>query len=153
MYSYDTAPDIIKIGGIFSPFDKDGNVNSIQSENLAAFLMAIDEINDKTDGIFDWVLPNSQIVIVKGSGNGNLGAIGAVSSIMDSFFGTGIQGVVNGMPNTETISALNSLNSYEVVQASSMASDSILADGGTFPYKIQVCPVDSFQGESVMMIL
>ena len=58
---------ILNFGGLFETFDSnnDGSITVLQSgvQRKAAFLMAINEINNKTDGIADDLLPNHTINI------------------------------------------------------------------------------------------
>jgi hypothetical protein len=51
-----TVPVIAHIGGLFAPLTPSGHRDLAQAEHLAAFLMAINDINNKTDGIYDDVL-------------------------------------------------------------------------------------------------
>ena len=48
----------IDIGGLFNAFDKQGRNSSAGAQQLAAFLMAVREINDKHDGEYDDLLPD-----------------------------------------------------------------------------------------------
>lgn len=63
------------LGGLFSLFDLDGNLDPVQVENLAAFLMAVKEINNKTDGIADDMLVNTQVKFQIEYGNSFLNAV------------------------------------------------------------------------------
>lgn len=62
-------------GGLFSIFDNNGYLDPVQVENLAAFLMAIRELNNKTDGIADDILVNTQIKFQIDYGNSFLNAV------------------------------------------------------------------------------
>eukprot|EP00392_Amoebophrya_sp_AT5.2_P019685 g20635.t1 len=49
-YAFDGAPEIVKIGGLFAAILEDGGeIDVVQAELLAAFIMAINELNNKTD--------------------------------------------------------------------------------------------------------
>jgi len=63
LFTFDEPPNVRKLGGLFSLFNPSGQPDYIQIEYLTAFLMAVEEINDKSDGIFDDILPNTQIVV------------------------------------------------------------------------------------------
>jgi hypothetical protein len=60
--------DVVKLGGLFSPF-LNSNVSTRLVEHEAAFLMAIDAINNKGDGVFDDILPNTQLKYALRGGN------------------------------------------------------------------------------------
>jgi hypothetical protein len=49
----------VAIGGLFAPVSADGVWDVDQAQHLAAFVMAVNDINNKTDGIFDDILPNT----------------------------------------------------------------------------------------------
>ena len=56
-------PAKVRIGGIFPLFHHDGTgaLYPGGSEYLHAFLMAVRAINDKTDGLWDCLLPHTKI--------------------------------------------------------------------------------------------
>ena len=79
LFTFSAPPATVTIGGLF-PFWQDGVIdwntppqyrtysgnNTHRSwsgnQHLAAFVMAIREVNNKSDGIFDWLLPNTEII-------------------------------------------------------------------------------------------
>eukprot|EP01041_Mallomonas_annulata_P008621 gene8621-17784_t len=64
MFSFLNLSSItIRIGGLFPQTDFHGNLDNIGAQYLASFLMAVREINNKTDGIADDLLPNIDLVI------------------------------------------------------------------------------------------
>lgn len=85
-----------------------------------------------------------------GSGIGHVGMISAVQQIMDSFYFTGVNCVVNGMDNTETITSASLLNSYEILQANAVATDATLGDFSLYPRNIRMSPLETFEGMSAL---
>lgn len=152
-YTFSKPPNYVKIGGLFAPVDQYGRFDVIEAENLAAFLMAIDDINNKTDGVFDFLLPNTKLVYALETGREFAGAVTAAQNLVESFYSTGVYGVVCGLPNLETMAADQLFRDHKIVQAHSMATDTNLGFGDTFPYKIQTCPIDSFQGMVLQNII
>lgn len=146
-YSYAYPPQFVKLGALFCPVDSAGNIDLVQIENLAAFILAIDAINNKTDGIFDNLLPNTQIVFSFRSGAGYAGGIAAADSVTKAFNGIGIVGVVNGLTNLEVTLDNELFKDHALVQSHSMAQDSNLGTANSFPYKVQTVPLDSFEGD------
>ena len=66
-------PQTFLIGGMFDTYQVENK--SLQyvrqeagSQNLAAFVMAIDEINNKFDGIFDNILPRTKLSMIVNGG-------------------------------------------------------------------------------------
>lgn len=151
-YSHSTTPAIFKIGALFTPFDQYGKFSVSQAENLAAFLMAIDEINDKTDGIYDDILPNTQLKVALSGGFGFEGGVSAVGSLEKAFFGSGVHAIVGALPNLETEAANQMAINGKVVQVHAAAMDTDLGNGGKYPYKMQTVPIDSFQGMVIQHI-
>jgi hypothetical protein len=64
---------VVQIGGLFTPFDLNGNFSSSGYQQMAAFLMAIREINDKTDGIWDNLNLTLQYAIASPYASGEYG--------------------------------------------------------------------------------
>ena len=95
-YSFSNPPTVLKIGGLFSPFDDSGNVNSMQVQSLAAFLLAVKQINNKTDGVLDDILPDSTIVVNIQSAHSYLEGTQAATAFKDAFFGSGVLANVIG---------------------------------------------------------
>ena len=148
-YSFDNAPAVIKIGGYFTPFNADYSVNYQQVECLAAFLMAIKEINNNNN-----LLGNSKIVAAIKSGNGYYDAAKAGTEFITSFYDTGIVGLINSMPNTEAISATNVVtNAGNVAQIITQATDSSLAVSSSLFYGTQVTALDSYAGTVLQDII
>jgi hypothetical protein len=56
-----SPPSTLRIGGLFSIMDENGNIDLAGVQQQAAFLMAIRAINDKGDGVMDEILPNTEI--------------------------------------------------------------------------------------------
>ena len=79
-YSTVSFPQVLKIGGSFSVFDSKGNPDPEQAQCLAAFLMAVQEIN--SDSYF---LPNTTLVTGIVDGNDFRGTIQASTSLLNSY--------------------------------------------------------------------
>ena len=145
-YSFDGPSKIIKLGGYFTPFYDDGQLNQNEIECLAAFLMAIEEINANPN-----LLPNSQIVTAVRSGNGYYSATDTSFNFVNAFYDTGIIGLINSMSNTEAIASTGLLrNVGGIVQLLSKANDSSLSN---FQYNTQLVPLDSYDGHVLQKVL
>jgi hypothetical protein len=60
--NHSAAPKEIHFAGFFAPLNASGYRDVKQLEHLAAFIMAINEINNKTDGVYDDLLPETLII-------------------------------------------------------------------------------------------
>jgi ABC-type branched-subunit amino acid transport system substrate-binding protein len=147
-YAFDTAPAIVKIGGLFSAFVDGGSLlDKENAEFLSMFLMAVQEINNKTDGVHDDLLPNTQLKFsVVNSVSTALSGATAYSEIKDSFFHRGVSGIVN----TLSSELVESINAYAVndesFQVLSAARDAALGDGLQYSFKSSTVPLHSFIG-------
>jgi ABC-type branched-subunit amino acid transport system substrate-binding protein len=147
-YAFSSPPSIVKIGGLFSAFvDGGSTMDKENAEFLSLFLMAVDEINNKTDGIHDSLLPNTQLKIsVVNSVSTAISGATAYEDLKDSFYHRGVSGLVN----TLSSDLVKSVNAYavedETFQVISKAQDSALADGLQYSFKSSTIPLDSFIG-------
>lgn len=134
--------NVIKIGGYFTPLDQDGNFNEDQAQMQAAFIMAINEINQRSD-----ILPTTKLVYTVKGGNGFYGAMTAAEWLAELSFGGftidgtyygGVDAIVGAGNDMETMSSDQLLAELKVVQVHTVAMDTDLGIGQTYPYKIQV---------------
>ena len=86
----------VHIGIHYSPYSTDGAISEGGKQQLAAMLMAINEINDKNDGIKDDVLAGTTLrVAVQAVPNTFFGAsVGSHYLSSEAFGGTGVSAVV-----------------------------------------------------------
>lgn len=148
-YHFDTPEtNVIKIGGIFSNVDEEtGSVDANQAQGLAAFLMAVEDVNAAFGSKFKF-----RHAIV--SGKGRRAAVEVASYLArEAFSGTGVDIVVSAAENIETMAALKMFEAYRVVQIHALAQDTLLGSGTDYPYKIQTVPIDSFQGMVLQSIM
>ena len=82
-----STPQVVKIAAYFKPFDDEGNVDSFMVQHLAAFLMAVREINNKSDGVCDDLLPHTRIAVSLLSPSGFISEEMAVAQSLSVDFG------------------------------------------------------------------
>jgi hypothetical protein len=95
-----TAPVTVSIGGLFSIFDSDGVPNHETMQLQAAFLMAVEAINNKTDGFYDSILPDTDLKIAVRGVNQRYNNAIAVSELLDAVDiggDIGVHALVNGL--------------------------------------------------------
>ena len=116
--------------------------------------MAVREINNKSDGVADHVLPNSRIVVsIKtpvGSFESQRDAIAAATT---DFGGTGVHAAFSALGSDEVIAADAQFHTSGIVMAHSVANDARLSDGQFYPYKVQLTAAQAFQGMVLQDIL
>ena len=120
-YSFSSPPAVLKIGALFSPFDASGNVSIKQVHSLAAFMMAVNHINNKTDGVLDDVLPNSKLVVEFQSANTYLEGTEVAVGFTSAFYGSGVLASIVGTPSEVSL-AMNAL----LTQSSDVSTDCVL---------------------------
>jgi len=127
------------LGGLFNVFNVDGTSNPLQAQHLAAFLLAIKEINQNNtyfkDISFDYVIRSGY-----GTGGGYL----AADEILNA--NQNVIAAVTALPDSETIGASTEFSYNEVVSISSNATTVDLTDGSEYPYNFAINPLKTYEG-------
>ena len=155
---------IIKLGGYFNLINPDNvsHLNSNQAQSLAAFMMAVHEINSDPD-----LLPNHELRVAVRSGRENFpGAISAAeylalsapfpyyenpSSRYLSPSNLGVNVVVGAGSNLETMAMNQNFNGRHILQIHTVANDPQLQTGANYPYKIASVPSSSYEGKILIL--
>jgi hypothetical protein len=128
-----SAPPVMGLGGLFTPFTPSGHRDLAQAEHLAAFLMAINDINDKTDGIYDDLLPHTNLTYnIQGSSS----LIGATQEFFNLIEAS------SGAPLFSVVSALDNDDMLVIAQLAGKTGTQILttvSDSGEY-YDVNWCP-------------
>lgn len=115
-------------------------IDPTQLENLHAFLLAIDEINNQTV-----ILPDHEILFVIRTPYAN--KFSSVFQATQDLVSNKVLGVVGTLDNYGTDISNNLLTENTIVQSHSMAMGTEFGIGEDYPYKVQTVPIDSFQGK------
>jgi hypothetical protein len=115
----------IGIGGMFPTVTQTGEFDSSQAHHLAAFLLAIENINDKHDGIYDDLLPDHTLVSAIQAPAGTVQVGTAMANWASAFNNTGVFGFVSALPNDETVVADMIGVQSKIFQVNSVARDAI----------------------------
>eukprot|EP00164_Ancoracysta_twista_P002071 GFYU01002728.1.p1 GENE.GFYU01002728.1~~GFYU01002728.1.p1 ORF type:complete len:504 (-),score=141.53 GFYU01002728.1:225-1736(-) len=150
--SADTS--VLRLGGLFprfktakADFSKDGS--GIQ--RLSAFVMAINELNDKTDGLWDDVLPNTQIEYSVRDSKRDAGVafFQAFNLVTEAFGKKGVHAVVGPASSGPTMNSNLVFREYDTAQISYSATSPNLSDRSTYTSFFRTPPSDAFQGEAL----
>eukprot|EP00736_Rhodelphis_marinus_P008687 Rmarinus@m.23256 len=146
------ADPFLYIGGLFSltAYDTEGLrvPNEHGVANMAGFLMAVDEINNKTDGVLDNVLPQTQIVygIRDTERDTNKAYIEASSLITDPHYSSGSQvsliALVGARYSTTSEAVQAVASAYSQMQVSYASTSAELSD---FSWFLRTCTSDALQ--------
>ncbi len=151
-----TLPTEVYIGFVypqFLPIDifDDTSVeqqNYDGSQYLAAFLMAVREINNKTDGLYDDVLANTTIKFAVRDTRGPFiyDIDDATELSLDVFNKTGVKIVVGAASNSASSAIAQVFNDFKVNQVAYASTGSFLSYVGPYPYYFRTCMDDAFEG-------
>jgi ABC-type branched-subunit amino acid transport system substrate-binding protein len=140
-------------GGLF-PFYKTAKSNYASDrsgiERHAAFLRAVEDINNRTD-----ILPRTRLVFaVKDSKrDGSTAFIRAVDLCRHSFAGLGADAIVGPASSGPSAQAALITRNFKVPQVSYSATSSELSKGAVYEFFGRVVPSDSFQGQALAHIV
>jgi hypothetical protein len=98
-----SAPPVMGLGGLFSPLTPSGHRDLAQAEHLAAFIMAINEINDKTDGIYDDLLPDTNLTYSVQGATSLIAATTQFVNLVESFRSAPVFSVVSALGNEDML--------------------------------------------------
>jgi ABC-type branched-subunit amino acid transport system substrate-binding protein len=147
-FSTEGTPEVIKIGGLFSVFDSNGNPDPLQAQCLAAFLMAVKEVNANKN-----LLPQTKLVTGVIEGNGFSGMITAATSLMNYYFGgTGVDLVVSAGNDVETEISSQLFSQNKIIQIHTVAQAVELANGFLYSKRLQTTPLLSYQGRAILSL-
>jgi ABC-type branched-subunit amino acid transport system substrate-binding protein len=154
-YSHSSMPAVLKIGAFFQPYDSEGAFFPEQAQYMAAFLMAIEEINDKTDGLWDNLLPNTTLVSsIQIPDTTHLVSVeDQAVYLSDNAFTTGVTIALSALDSDLVKSTHRVLTQTKLPMIHSVATAAEFGEGSVFPYKVQTSPVSSFQGMVFQNIL
>ena len=138
-----------------------GNFDQSGMLRLGAFLLALKEINNKTDGVADWLLPNTHLqFVLRDSRRDDLsalvGALELLGSCSSSKISTqGIVAAVGAASSGPSESAAKAFAQARVPQISYSSTSPRLSDGSEsgFPFFLRTPPSDAFQAEAMVDVL
>jgi ABC-type branched-subunit amino acid transport system substrate-binding protein len=143
----------VHIGGIFAPISPLGVLDRAQQEHLAAFVMAINEINDKTDGMYDDLLNGTTIKFAAQQGPSMKTAATNFITLAESFDNQGLFGVVNSLPSLEGMYVIQLAVNLGIPNILSVTNNGALNEHATYPYMAKTVPLVSHQGVALQRLL
>ena len=114
---------------------------------FAAFRLALSEINNKTDGIADDLLPATQLLYARRDSKckDRWGFYGAMQLTQNTFGGQGVHAIVGAACSDASLSAAFLGTRLKVPQVSYSSTSGELSDGSKYPYFARTPPSDAFQ--------
>ena len=154
------------IGGIFETFQvKDKSLQylrqEVASQYLAAFVMAIDEINAKRDGYFDDILPNTKLRMIT-----VIGVNISVSYPLNDFIGgagrayllrnrdSSLVAVVDtAVRDLMAAATAQTLNNWGILNLMSRSTSNTYAHGEFFPLTLQNAPPETAEAAALVDLI
>ena len=117
--------------------------------------MQVNEINDKTDGVEDWLLPNTQLKYAYRDSKRDDSAafFGALALTQDVFGGDGVSAIVGAASSGPSASAAIVTARSLTPQISYSSSSPLLSDGRAYSYFLRTVPSDAFQSDAIVDVL
>jgi hypothetical protein len=146
-------PHRVRVGGFFSPLTRTGSLYLDQAEHLAAFMMAANDINNKTDGLFDKLLPNTAFHTALGLEDSLSSAATNAVNLGTAFGGKGVTAAVSSLGDTEALVVTQLLNSMGVLAVMSVASSGLFDMQSDYPAVANIRPLISREGMVIQNVL
>ena len=136
------AADTVRIGALYPRRRTSGLPYTSRSRRMAAFVMAVEEINNRTD-----LLPHTNLSFAVKDSKCSKGyaLVGAHELVSEAFGGAGVSALVGAACSSASASAASYANLYSVPQVSPSSTSATLSDSVTYPYFARVAPSDALQ--------
>jgi hypothetical protein len=132
-----TVPAEVYLGGVFAPMSTKGDALQ-QREHLAAFVMAINEINNRTDGLYDDILVNTTLKYSVHGGSTMQGALSNFFKFSSAFDNAGVFGIVNTLSNDNAFYVNQLATNMKIPTIVTFANNGAFYDTLSFPYTTKV---------------
>ena len=143
---------MFRVGSLFPMFRAlDEQLDRGGVQRFHGFLMAVREINDKSDGVLDDVLPGVTIRHAARDSKRDTGFafFGALYLADRAFDDTGVHAYVGAASSGPSINAARISTEFGVPQVSYSSTSVELSDSEQFPLFMRLPPSDEFQGKAM----
>ena len=148
--SIPSKPEFVKLGALFARFDLANRPRMQAQFDLAAFLMAIRDINSDKN-----ILPNTiiKIAVVDSRVDPATSVFRTLDLIKTAFGGTGVDAMIGPGYSVEVVVSAAVAQLFEKVQVSYFATSTELSVKTTYRYFARTCPSDAFQGLAMAQLV
>ena len=143
------APSLVRIGGLFSRLNH-GQPYELGQYSLAAFLIALQEINNSTSIL---KLTQLQYAVKESYLSPNSAISNSVDLITQAFSGKGVKAIIGPVISTEATASASVGASFQTVQISNSATSSALSNDGLYPFFTRTCPSDVYQARAMASLV
>jgi hypothetical protein len=141
----------VYLGGLFGSLTGAGSLDHL--EHLAAFLMAINEINNKTDGVYDDLLPSITLSYSVGTSNLLKSSAIRMAEFQGAFSGEGVFAVVNTLPAEAALYVNQMATKLHIPNILSVGNSGLFSSRSDYPYVSKVVALESHQGAIIQNTL
>ena len=146
-----TPPATVRVGCLSPSFKTAAagyGMDDSGIKRFSSFYLAIKEINNKTDGVWDDLLPNTTLEYawVDSKRDDTAALFGSLELATDAFGGEGVVGVIGAASSGPSTTAALCLKVTETPQISYSATSPLLSDGMTYSYFLRTSPSDALEG-------
>ena len=159
------APPSVVIGGLFNAFNVgiQGLIlrNDKECQHLAAFMLAVDEINNKHDGIVDTILNQTTVKISMYLGQDYVRTYppnsyfdGAASVFLGNVYNPSMVGMIEAdtlLP--QAMAASGSANAFGIVSMMSTSKSSVFKDSSSYPMTLQMSATTFSEAQALGKLL
>lgn len=147
------APATVMLGGLFPRFRIGGRKDGSGIERLAAFRMAIAEINNKTDGLADDLLPDTRIEFAVRDSKRNDGvALVEALGLINPAGAVRASAIIGAASSGPSLAVAMLTGVLQVPQISYSSTSPLLSDGNQYPYFLRTPPSDAFQADGIIEV-
>lgn len=144
------VPSVVRLGALFPMFKTERanfamDISGIR--RFSAFLLALNEINNKTDGIEDYLLPNTRLeyAFCDSKRDDESAFFCALSLAQTVFGGDGTSAIVGAASSGPSSAAALVTARTHVPQISYSSTSALLSNGNQYSYFLRTPPSDAFQ--------
>ena len=159
------APPSVVIGGLFNAFNvgMQGVIlrNNEECQHLAAFMLAVDEINNKHDGLVDTILNQTTVKISMFLGQDYVRTYppnsyfdGAASVYLGNAYNPSMVGVIEAdtlLPQAMAVSG--SANAFGIISMMSTSKSSVFKDSSSYPMTLQMSATTFSEAQALGKLL
>ena len=154
--THSLRPKEVRIGGLFSLTNEKNQIDISGSKMLAASMMALRELNNKTDGIYDNILPETEIkyTIRDPRDDNGMATVEAFYIAHESFNFNSVAGVIGATYSSSSIQSqfIFRLEKFRIPQISYSSSSAILSNP-TFDIFARTFPSDIYQTKLIVKLI
>ena len=153
MFSRTVGVAEVRIGALVPIFRAStGQKDTSGVRRFSSFYMAVSEINNKSDGVDDWLLPNTRLsfALRDSKRDDSAAFFGALALTREVFSGEGCSAIVGAASSGPSEAAAVVASRLQTPQISYSSTSPLLSDGLAYPYFLRTCPSDAFQARAIV---